>query len=109
MPAVVVGGKDEAPLAAVIRSFTQRALDLTGKTDLSELAGVVAGAVLAVGNDTGPMHLAAALSVPSVVLFSGASDPALTCPRYPDGGWPSVLQAPHLSGVSVAQVVAALP
>ena len=109
MPAVVLGGKDEAPLAAVIRSFTQRALDLTGKTDLSELAGVVAGAVLAVGNDTGPMHLAAALSVPSVVLFSGASDPALTCPRYPDGGWPSVLQAPHLSGVSVAQVVAALP
>jgi len=109
MPAVVVGGKDEAKLAGVIKSFAQRTVDLTGKTDLLELAAVVAGAALAVGNDTGPMHLAAAFGVPSVVLFSGASDPALTCPRYPDGGWPSVLQAPHLSGVSVAQVVAALP
>ena len=109
MPAVVVGGGDETPLAGVIRSFAQKTVDLTGKTDILELAAVVAGAKLAVGNDTGPMHLAAALGVPSVVLFSGASDPALTCPRYPDGGWPSVLQAPHLSGVSVAQVVAALP
>jgi ADP-heptose:LPS heptosyltransferase len=109
MPAVVVGGPDEAKLAGVIKSFAQKTVDLTGKTDLLELAAVVAGAALAVGNDTGPMHLAAAFGVASVVLFSGASDPALTCPRYPDGGWPSVLQAPHLSGVSVPQVVAALP
>jgi len=109
MPAVVVGGKGEAGLAGVIRSFAGRSIDLTGRTDLLELAAVIGGAALAVGNDTGPMHLAAALWVPSLVLFSGASDPAITAPRYPDGGWPGILQAPHLSGVSVAQVVAALP
>ncbi len=109
MPCVVVGGKGETGLAGVIRSFAARTIDLTGRTDLAELAAVVAGAALAVGNDTGPMHLAAALGVPSLVLFSGASDPALTAPRYPYGGWPGILQAPHLSGVSVAQVVAALP
>ncbi len=109
MPAVVVGGANEAPLAAAIKAVAHRTIDLTGRTTMLELAPVLAGAALAVGNDTGPMHLAAAFGVPSVVLFSGASDPALTCPRYPDGGWPGILQAPHLSGVSVAQVVAALP
>ncbi len=109
MPAVVVGSAAETPLAVVIKSFSQKAVDLTGRTSLAELAAVIAGAGLAVGNDTGPMHLAAAFGVPSVLLFSGASDPALTCPRYLDGRWPGILQAPHLSGVSVAQVVAALP
>ncbi len=109
MPAVVVGGAAEAGLAVVIKTFAGKTVDLTGRTDLLELAAVIGGAALAVGNDTGPMHLAAALGVPSLVLFSGASDPALTAPRYPDGGWPGILQAPHLSGVSVAQVVAALP
>jgi ADP-heptose:LPS heptosyltransferase len=96
-------------LAGVIKTFAVRSIDLTGRTTLLELAAVISGAALAVGNDTGPMHLAAALGVPSLVLFSGASDPGLTTPRYPDGGWPGILQAPHLSGVSVAQVVAALP
>jgi ADP-heptose:LPS heptosyltransferase len=109
MPAVVVGGPDEMPLAAAIKAVAHRTIDLTGRTTLMELGPVLAGAALAVGNDTGPMHLAASFGVPSVVLFSGASNPALTSPRYPDGGWPSILQAPHLSGVSVAQVAAALP
>jgi ADP-heptose:LPS heptosyltransferase len=109
MPAVVVGGAAEAALAVAIKTFAARTIDLTGRTDLLALAGVISGAAMAVGNDTGPMHLAAALGVPSLVLFSAASDPALTAPRYPDGGWPGILRAPHLSGVSVAQVVAALP
>ncbi len=109
MPAVVVGGAAESGLAGVIKTFASKTVDLTGQTTLLELAAVIGGAAMAVGNDTGPMHLAAALGVPSLVLFSGASDPALTAPRYPSGGWPGILHAPHLSGVSVAQVVAALP
>jgi ADP-heptose:LPS heptosyltransferase len=109
MPAVVVGSKFEAPLAAAIRSFAPQTIDLTGQTSLSELLSVINLASLAVGNDTGPMHMAAALGVTSLVMFSSASNPALTAPRYPDGGWPIILQAPHLAGLSVAQIVAALP
>jgi ADP-heptose:LPS heptosyltransferase len=109
IPSVIVGSAAEAPLGSVIKSFAHKAIDLTGRTDLPELAAVISRATLAIGNDTGPMHLAAALGVPSVVLFSAASDPALTAPRYPDGGWPGIVSAAHLSGVSVAQVVAALP
>ena len=38
---------------------------------------------IAIGNDTGPMHLIAAAGCPSVVLFSRDSDPALCAPRGP--------------------------
>ncbi len=109
MPVVVLGTAGEAELAKPIRKVLPAVIDLTGKTTLAQLAAVIRRASLAVGNDTGPMHLAAAFGVPSVVLFSGESDPALAAPRYPDGGWPKILRAPHLSGVPVAQVVAALP
>jgi ADP-heptose:LPS heptosyltransferase len=108
MPAVVIGSAAESHLAAVIRK-TAPITDLTGKTNLLQLAAVIRRASLAIGNDTGPMHLAAAFGVPSVVLFSGESDPALTAPRYKDGGWPKILREPHLSGLPVAQVIAALP
>jgi ADP-heptose:LPS heptosyltransferase len=109
MPVVVLGGAAEAGLAVTIRKVVPGAIDLTGKTSLAQLAAVIRRASLAVGNDTGPMHIAAAFGVPSVVLFSEESDPALTAPRYPDGSWPKILRAPHLSGLPVAQVVAALP
>jgi ADP-heptose:LPS heptosyltransferase len=109
MPAVIVGGQAEAALAAQICAVAPGSVDLTGRTTLLELAGVIAQASLAVGNDTGPMHLAAALGVPSVVLFGGASDPALTAPRYPDGGWPVVLRAADLSDLPVAHIFSALP
>jgi ADP-heptose:LPS heptosyltransferase len=55
------------------------------------------------------MHLAGALGIPSVVLFSGASDPALTAPRLPDGSWPIIHRAPTLQDLPVAQVLASLP
>ncbi|HEX9636287.1 MAG TPA: glycosyltransferase family 9 protein [Acidobacteriota bacterium] len=42
--------------------------------DLAELAGLLSGADLFIGNDSGPAHLAAALERPTVVIF-GSSDP----------------------------------
>ena len=100
---VVVGSRAEASLAAAVGP---EARDLTGRTDLAGLAAVAADAALAVGNDTGPMHLAAALGVPSLVLFGGASDPLLTAPRGPHV---RVLRAPDLRLLGEAEVVAALP
>jgi ADP-heptose:LPS heptosyltransferase len=55
------------------------------------------------------MHLAAALRVPCVSLFSAASNPALTAPRSPDGGWPVILRRKSLAELKVAQVLASLP
>jgi ADP-heptose:LPS heptosyltransferase len=103
LPPVVVGAPEDRI------SFALPGLDLTGRTSLGQLAAVTARAALAIGNDTGPMHLAAALNVPSVVLFSRASDPKLTAPRYPDGGWPVILRAASLADLPVALVLSSLP
>jgi ADP-heptose:LPS heptosyltransferase len=106
---VVVGGKDEAALAAEILAACPTALDLTGKTALLDIFAIAARAAVAVGNDTGPTHIAAAAGCPTVVLFSHDSDPAMTAPRGPDGGWPTVIRVPVLADLSVARVAAALP
>jgi hypothetical protein len=42
-----------------------------------------------------------------VVLFSIASDPALTAPRGPGGSWPVLLSVDDLSDLPVGDVVAA--
>ena len=106
-PCVVLGTASEAPLAAAIAARAPGTIDLTGRTTLPQLAGVLARARLAIGNDTGPMHLACALDAAAIVLFGGASDPALTAPRYPDGAWPAILRRPDLAALPVADVAAA--
>ncbi len=104
---VVVG--TEADLAATIRAACPQAVDLTGRTQLADLFAVAARARLAIGNDTGPMHIAAAAGCPCIVLFSGDSDPALTAPRGPGGEWPEVLRAARLADLPVERVAAMLP
>jgi ADP-heptose:LPS heptosyltransferase len=76
---LVIGGPDERGLGAAIPA----ARDLTGETTIPELAELARGARLAVGNDTGPMHVCSVAGCRSVVLFSGESDPARTAPRGP--------------------------
>ena len=105
---VVVGAASDAGLALTIRRGCPEAVDLTGRTSLAQLFAVAARAAVAIGNDTGPMHVAAAVGCRCIVLFSAASDPALTAPRAPDGGWPVVLRAPVLADLAVARVVAAV-
>jgi heptosyltransferase-2 len=54
-----------------------------GRTDLSCLAALLAGAEAFVGNDSGPMHLAAAVGTTTVGIF-GSSSPRWTAPRGED-------------------------
>jgi ADP-heptose:LPS heptosyltransferase len=101
----VVGAGTDAPLASAICAACPEALDLTGHTSLLDLGGLAARAALAVGNDTGPMHLAAAVGCRCLVLFSGASDPALTAPR----GRVTVLREQNLADLGLERVAACLP
>jgi ADP-heptose:LPS heptosyltransferase len=101
LTSVVLGTAPEQPLARAIPS----AIDLTGRTDLARLTSVARGARIAIGNDTGPMHLIAAAGCPSVVLFSHDSDPALCAPRGPAV---HVLRRPNLATLEVATVIEAL-
>ena len=97
---VIIGGPQESSLAHAIQRSVPRARDLTGRTDFQRIAVLATKAALAVGNDTGPLHLAAAAGAPTVVLFSGASDPALSAPR----GKVQILQADRLAELPVAKV-----
>lgn len=61
-----------------------RIVDLTGQTSLAELMGVIARADAVVANDSGAMHLAAALGRPVVAIF-GPTDERATRPIGPAG------------------------
>jgi ADP-heptose:LPS heptosyltransferase len=97
----IVGGPAEAGLAQEIASSAPGTLNIAGRTDPAGLVALGARAVLAVGNDTGPMHLISAAGAPSVSLFSGASDPTLCAPR----GAVTVLREPVLADLPVEAVL----
>jgi ADP-heptose:LPS heptosyltransferase len=103
---VLLGTASEASEIAEIRQTCPAARDLHGQTDFADLAELARRAELAVGNDTGPMHLIAAAGCPSVVLFSAESDPVKVAPRGP---WVRTLQRDALTGLPVEDVVARLP
>jgi ADP-heptose:LPS heptosyltransferase len=105
---VIIGTGAEAPIAATILEACPTAIDLTGATDLPTVAALAAEARFALGNDTGPMHLAAVMGCPCVVLFSMASDPSRTAPRAPDGDTVMVLREDVLADLATDEVLAAL-
>lgn len=100
---VLLGAGAEASLTAGIAAQSG-AVDLAGQTGFGDIADLARRAVLAVGNDTGPMHLIAAAGCRSLVLFSHASDPALCAPR---GGHVTVLRRRPLAALPVAEVAKA--
>ncbi|HEX8910712.1 MAG TPA: lipopolysaccharide heptosyltransferase II [Humisphaera sp.] len=84
LASVVGGGPAEAELAAQIPG----ALNLAGKTTLNQLVALIERAELVVSNDSGPMHIAAALGKPLVAPF-GPTNPVRTGPY---GRMPSVVK-----------------
>jgi lipopolysaccharide heptosyltransferase II len=76
-PCALLGSADERALGAAVRQHAgpgSPLVDLTGRTDLGTLIGVLATASLFVGNDSGPAHVAAALGRPGVTLFGSTSE-----------------------------------
>jgi ADP-heptose:LPS heptosyltransferase len=102
---VVLGSKGEHALAETIRRAAPTAIDLTGRTELTDLVSLARAATVAIGNDTGTSHIAAAGGVPLVALFSGESDPARCAPR---GARVTVLRRAPLADLAMAPVLAAV-
>jgi len=103
---VVIGGPDERAAGREIARGAPATRDLTGQTSFAEIVGLGAVARYAIGNDTGPMHLIVAAGCPASVLYSAASDPALTQPR---GASVTVLRRDNLAALGVDEVAATLP
>ena len=81
---VFIGGADELPLTLDLAKVDPMCLSLAGETTISDLFVLARNAKLAIGNDTGPMHAAAASGCKTVVLYSAASDPTLCAQRGED-------------------------
>jgi heptosyltransferase I len=77
---VLIGGPSEKRDSTRVRSMMQtHAVDLTGQTEVGLLPALLRQAVALVTNDSGPMHIAAAVGTPVVALF-GPTDPIRTGP-----------------------------
>jgi heptosyltransferase-2 len=81
---VLFGGKADKALAEDLTRRLQGlpVTSLAGTTTLAELMAALALCRVVITNDTGPMHLAAALGVPVVTPF-GSTSPELTGPGLP--------------------------
>jgi lipopolysaccharide heptosyltransferase I len=77
---VVIGGKGEKGIAdEVVKHSKGKSISLAGKTDIKGLIEVIRGACFMISNDSGPMHIAAALGIPVFAIF-GPTDPNRTGP-----------------------------
>ncbi len=70
----VAGTPDEAhAVAGVLAAMRHDAVDLCGRISLGGLVGLLRRAVLLVGNDSGPLHLADAVGTPTVGIYWGGN------------------------------------
>ncbi|WP_300300763.1 glycosyltransferase family 9 protein [Ferrovibrio sp.] len=103
---VLIGRAAEQAEIETIKAACPAAIDLCEQTSIADLATLGRQAALAIGNDTGPMHIIAASGCPSLVLYSHESDPRKVSPR---GDWVRLLQRPSLQDLSLGDVLRALP
>lgn len=99
---VLLGTDAEKTVTDKIKSLSEHALDLTGQTSLFEIAALAHKAKIAVGNDTGPMHIIAATGCASLVLFSGHSSIDRHAPK---GKSVKVIQEKNIENITENDVI----
>jgi ADP-heptose:LPS heptosyltransferase len=105
---VVIGGREEVQKANDLLPAGVSVGNLTGQLTLRQLAALLQGARLLVSNDSGPVHLAAAVGAKAVVLF-GTSNPATGPGRWgPYGEGHRVIWKPTKEAIGVDEVFAAV-
>ncbi len=67
---IVAGPKDIALAKSLIKHMHHAAVDLSGKTSVSQLASLLKRSRLFISNDSGPVHIASAVGVPVVSIFA---------------------------------------
>ncbi|MHB8092459.1 MAG: lipopolysaccharide heptosyltransferase II [Syntrophales bacterium] len=77
---IVFGSEgDRASAAAVQEHTSHKLIDISGKTNLKEAIALIARCDIFISNDSGLMHVAGALGIPTVAIF-GSTNPATTSP-----------------------------
>ena len=99
---VLIGTASEKDVIENILHCCPEAKNLAGETQIQDLPALARGAVAALGNDTGPMHVIGPTGIPSLVLFSSYSNPVR---HRPLGANVFVLQEKELEDLTVGTVM----
>ena len=84
---VLSGTESDRPITAAIATEFSECLDLTGSPNLFLLAELAIGSSIVIGNDTGPVFLAARLNVPTLMLMGAGSDDSMSAPYGKKARW----------------------
>jgi len=98
---VLSGTESDRPITSAIATECSECLDLTGPPNLSLLAELALGSSLVIGNDTGPVFLAARLNVPTLMLMGADTDASMSAPYGKKARW---LQKDMLEQLSFEEV-----
>ena len=105
---VLIGGPETRSEVRSVLPEGAAVTDLVGRVSLVQLAALLQRAALLISNDSGPVHLAAAVGTPAVVLFG--SQEAASGPRRwgPWGDGHTVIWRSSLDAIDVDEVMAAI-
>lgn len=103
---VVLTGSASESFAAKSLTTHSRIINLMGKTNVTQLAALLSRCQLLLTGDTGPMHIACAVSLP-LVLLCGMTDPNHTGP-YPQNNHHTIIQKNGMENISVEEVYQAI-
>ena len=99
---MLVGTAIDAPVAEAIMAKAPVCQNLVGKTDLGDLAALYQRAKVVIGNDTGPVFLAAKLGAPTLALMGHATNPQKSAPVGDQARW---LRKEAISDITPAEVM----
>jgi len=102
---VLVGTAADADIIKQVETYFPEAQNLCGQTNLSQLTRLFASADFVLGNDTGPIFLAAKSGTPTLVLMGSATVPEAMRPIEKNAGW---IHHATIESITPKQVVAKL-
>lgn len=82
---VIIGSKDEQDMEEKISAAMKpdTVISMIGKTTIPQMAALMKLSTVFIGNDSGPLHIALALKVPSVAIFGSTSPEQILTPDVP--------------------------
>ena len=83
----IVGTAADRYAADLVIAEAPGCTDMVGKTDLASLTTLFASAHAVIGNDTGPVFLAAKTGVPTLMVMGQDTDPDMSAPTGAKAGW----------------------
>ena len=84
---VLTGTVADKDVVDMVQSLAPGAINLCGQTSIVDLARLYASAVSIVGNDTGPVFLAAATGAPTIMVMGPDTNPSMSAPIGPCCDW----------------------